>query len=103
MADPFREQRLSPSDVRRILRRASELADEDPETPSVERALTREELTRAAGDLGLPPSAVARAFEQGEGEGGAANDVPRNAFLGAPTRIVLTEEVVGEPSEDDRE
>ncbi len=103
MADPFREQRLSPSDVRRILRRASELADEDPETPSVERALTREELTRAAGDLGLPPGAVARAFEQGEGEEGAASTVPRNAFLGAPTRIVLSEEVLGEPSEDDCE
>jgi hypothetical protein len=104
MPDPFREQRYSAQEVRRILRRAAELAEDDPETPAAERALTREELTHAAGDLGLPESAVARAAAQGEGEPAAApSEAPRSAFLGARTRIVLTEEIEGEPSEADRE
>src|SRR6185437_5437138 len=104
MADPFREQRYSAQEVRRILRRAAELAEGDPETPAAERALTREELTRTAGELGLPESAVARAAAQGEGEPAAApSAAPRSAFLGAPTRVVLTEEIDGEPGEADRE
>ena len=98
--DPYREQRFSAAEVRRTLRRAAELAEADPDTASAERALTREELDRAAGELGLPASAVARALSSEEQEQGE----PDHAwFVGAPTRILLEREIEGEPSDADRE
>jgi hypothetical protein len=107
MADPFREHRFSAKDVRRILRRAAELAEHDAATAAVERSLTREELERAAADLGLPASALARAAEHAEGDppAGAGNSraAPPSVFFGAPTRLVLEKEVEGEPGEADRE
>jgi hypothetical protein len=107
MSDPFREQRFSAKDVRRIVRRAADLAEHDAATASVERSLTREELERAALELGLPASAVARAASPDEGaevdDEKAAERRKHSAFIGAPTRLVLEAEVEGEPGESDRE
>src|SRR5580658_1765840 len=105
MGHPFREPQLSPRDVRRLLRRAAELAEDDPGTPRAERAMTRAELERAAGDLGLPATSIARAFDDQSPDDatGGPLDAPHSAFLGAPTRLVLEAEVDGEPSETDRE
>src|SRR5258708_17831730 len=63
MADPFREQRIPPAEVRRVLRRAAELAESDPETPATEKSLTRVEIERSAEELGIPATAIARALE----------------------------------------
>jgi hypothetical protein len=105
MADPFREQRFSARDVRRIVRRAAELAERDPATAGIERTLTREELERGAADLGIPASAVAAATGQANEASddvlGAAQD--RSAFLGAPTRLVYEREFDGEPDDAQRE
>jgi hypothetical protein len=101
MASPFRDRRFGADEVRRILRRAAELADRDPDTSNVERALTRDEIERAAGELGLPRSAVARAIETAGGDAPTAQ--PDSPLLGAPTRLVFEAEVEGEPSEADRE
>ncbi len=103
MADPFREQRLDPRAVRRILKKAAELADKDPNAASDGRALTREELERGAADLGLPASAVAEAMRADDETADAPRPQEHNWFIGAPVRIVLDEEVPGEPTEEERE
>ncbi len=105
MSQPFREAQIAPRDVRRILRRAAELADSDTATAHAERGMTRTELERAAGELGLPATAVARAIDDDAGaelERGPL-DAPHSLFLGAPTHLVMETEVAGEPSETDRE
>jgi hypothetical protein len=102
MADPFREARLEPAEVRRILRRASELADADAETAAVERPLARTEVEALAEQLGIPKTAVARAIEGGEDA--KKNDAPKgNWFIGAPTRILFEADLAGEPSSEERE
>jgi hypothetical protein len=63
MANPFRERRYLPRDVLRIVRRAASLAEEDPRTDRHGQSLTRGEIERAAANLGLPPSAIARAAD----------------------------------------
>jgi hypothetical protein len=103
MADPFREHRLSPPDVRRILRRAAEIAERDPATAAAERSLTRDELDAAASALGLPQSAIARAVAHDEDREGTAPGSERSLFLGGPTRLSYAEEVEGEPSQAERE
>jgi hypothetical protein len=102
MADPFREPQLPPSEVRRILRRAAELAEHDPGTSGAERPMTRDELERVAGELGLPASSIARAFDPAGDNPGPARG-KRPWFLGSPTRLVAEAEVAGEPSESQRE
>src|SRR2546428_7317108 len=101
LSDPCREKRFSPAEVRRILRRAAELAEKDPETAAAEKSLTRGDLERAAADLGIPSTALSSALAGDVPQG--AQPTTSNAFLGAPTRILLEEEVEGEPSEEDRE
>ena len=105
--DPFRERRFAPAEVRRVLRVAADLAERDPETTKVERALTRGELEQAASDLGLPATAIARALrgDDTKGSAGGDDDASRRSsqLIGAPTRIVLEAEVDGEPTEDERE
>jgi hypothetical protein len=103
MSDPFREARLEPAEVRRILRRAAELAETDGETAAVERPLARAELEELAAGLGIPRTAVARAIDGGEDA--APTPAPRrgNAFLGGPTHILVEADVDGEPSDADRE
>lgn len=91
MASTFRERRLPPAEVRRILRRAVEIAETDPETGTVERPLTEDELVRRAAELGLPESAVKRAI--------AAPGVPepsggRPWF--SPRTVTLEHEIPGE-------
>jgi hypothetical protein len=104
MADPFREQRFDPRSVRRILKKAAELADKDASEASDGRALTRDELEQAAADLGLPARAVAEAMRSDDDQAASGTrEQEHNWFIGAPTRIVLDEEVPGEPSEEDRE
>lgn len=91
MASTFREKQLRPAEVRRILRRAAEIAETDPETASVERALTADELTRRASELGLPASAVARAI--------GAPEVPAPDAKGpwlAARAVTLEQEIPGE-------
>jgi hypothetical protein len=100
--DPFREKRLSPADVRRALVRASEIADSLPETPAVEKSLTRGELEQAGTALGLPARAIAEALDDDEPAPGEERP-RRRGFLGAPTRFVLEKELPGEPSDDERE
>src|SRR5260221_13614727 len=100
MADPFREQRIPPAEVRRVLRRAAELAESDPETPATEKSLTRVEIERSAEELGIPATAIARALESNLD---ASSAPQKKGFLGAPTRIVFEREVEGEPSERDLE
>jgi hypothetical protein len=99
VSNPFRESRLNPSDVRQILKRALELAEHDPATRDAQRSLTRAELEHGAGELGLPGSAVTAAMRSTE----RAPASKRRGFLGGPTRILLEEEVEGEPSDSDRE
>lgn len=104
MADPFREARLEPAEVRRILRRASELADADGETAAVERPLARAEVEALAEQLGIPKTAIARAIEGGDDAASKKNDAPQgNWFIGAPTRILFEADLAGEPSSEERE
>ena len=93
MADPFRERQLSPAEVRRILRRALELAEEDAETRAVETSMTEADLVRHAADLGIPRTALRSA---------AAEHAPPeeskekgNPWLGAPLRTLFEEEIDG--------
>src|SRR5512145_1417613 len=99
-ADPYREPRLDAAEVRRVLKRAVELAEHDPAIASAERTLSRAELERGAANLGIPTSSVAHALAS---EGVQASEAGRSWFIGAPTRILFEREVAGEPSEADRE
>lgn len=95
MASTFRERQLPPAEVRRVLQRAAQLADADPDTAAVERPLTQDEIARRAAELGIPASAVQRAI--------AAPEAPEPAgdrpWL-APRTVVLEQEIPGElPSE----
>jgi hypothetical protein len=105
MSDPFREQRFSAKQVRRILERAAALAEDDPGTRAVERTLTREELERAAGELGIPTSAVNAALGHADGDEGEEQvpEAQKTGFIGAPTRILLEREFEGEPDDLQRE
>lgn len=102
MADPFREQRFSPAEVRRIVRRAAQLADSDAEARNTEKSLSRTELESLFEQLGLPASSVARALG-GDIAPEPASQADRGGFVGAPTRIVFEVEVDGEPSDEDLE
>ncbi|HEY4117343.1 MAG TPA: hypothetical protein VGM56_05785 [Byssovorax sp.] len=110
--DPFRAETLGPADVRRIVRRAAALAEKDPNLAGAGVALTRDEVVRRLGDLGISEQAVERALRpdgEGDGEGDeedlASADVSAkpSGFIGAPTRIVLEREVDGEPTTTQRE
>ncbi len=104
MADPFREPQLSARQVRRILRRAAEIAEEDPDTSGVERTMSKAELVRAAADLGLPAGAVERASREDDSDDSRSpQPMTRSSFLGTPTHIVLEQEIIGEPSDSDCE
>ncbi|MDI3285489.1 hypothetical protein [Polyangium sp. 15x6] len=100
MDDPFRERRLSPAEVRRILRRALELAEQDAETQAVETSMTEAELVRHAGELGIPRTAI---------RGAAVEHAPpeepkaRGGWLGAPLRTLFEEEIEGEITSDSHE
>jgi hypothetical protein len=88
---PFRERRFAPADVRRILRRAVDLAEKDADTPAAERPLTQEELVRLGGELGLPATAV-----QGAITGASSPAEAKASFWKPPRRLVLEEELSGE-------
>jgi hypothetical protein len=104
MTHPFREQQLSPREVRGALRRAAELAEDDPALPRVEKSMTRGELEQLGGELGLPAGAIAKALDGTSGGDGADPlGGKRSFFLGAPTVLKQEIEVAGEPSVADRE
>jgi hypothetical protein len=88
MGSPFREQRIPPAEVRRILRRALELGDA-ADLPA--EALTQAELERHAAALGISRSHLELAA-------GEAPPPPRFAggFWGAPSLLALDDEVAGE-------
>lgn len=101
MADPFREPRLSPEEVRGFLRRALALAEDEPAAANEGRSLTRDEATRLAADLGVSPGAVVRAWEP-KGEA-PVQRFEVKGFLGAPRRLLYEVDLAGEPSDDERE
>jgi hypothetical protein len=103
VSSPFRDATMSPAEVRRVLERAAKLAERDPETAKVERAMTRVELERAAADLGIPESAVARAIEHPDEEAEIDEVAKGSWFLGGKTRIVLERELPYEPTQAQRE
>lgn len=94
---------MSPAEVRRVLARAAKIAERDPETAKVERAMTRAELESAAADLGIPESAVARAIDHPDEEGEIEEDAKGSWFLGGKTRMVLERELPCEPTHSQRE
>jgi len=100
---PFRDATMSPAEVRRVLERAAKLAERDPETAKVERAMTRAELERAAADLGIPETAIARAIDHPDEEGEIEQAAKGSWFLGGKTRIVLERELPCEPTQAQRE
>jgi hypothetical protein len=76
-SSPFRARRFAPADVRRILRRAAELAEQDAGTRAAERSLDQEEIERLGAELGLPATAVREAIAGSAGsevEAGSAGD-----------------------------
>jgi hypothetical protein len=94
---PFREQRLSPADVRRIITRALELAPlHDPRAASGQ-ALTRAEVEQRAADLGIPVAAVRHALESPS----PASGPPTSA--GTANHLVHDEELDGELTVDGHE
>jgi hypothetical protein len=104
MGDPFRDRRFNAAEVRRIVRRAATLADESPDALADGRSLTLDEIERAAGDLGVSARAVAMALESpDEPKRPAAPATLGARLLGSPTRLVVEDEVLGEPSESDFE
>ena len=106
MSSPFRDATMSPAEVRRVLKRAAEIAERDPETHNlagVERTMTRAELESAAADLGIPESAVARAIEHASDDGEIDDAAKGSSFLGGKTRIVLERELPREPTQAQRE
>jgi hypothetical protein len=100
---PFRDATMSPAEVRRVLKRAAEIAERDPDTAKVERAMTRAELENAAADLGIPESAIARAIDLPDEEGEIEDAAEGSWFLGGKTRIVLERELPAEPTQAQRE
>lgn len=88
---PFRERRFAPAEVRQILRRAVDLAEQDSETPAAERPLTQEELERHGGELGLPTTAIRSAVA-----GEAAPDEAKANLWQLPRRLFFEEEFTGE-------
>ena len=103
MSSPFRDATMSPAEVRRVLKRAAEIADRDPETAKVERAMTRGELETAAAELGIPESAVARAIDRPDEESEIDETAKGSWFLGGKTRLVLERELPVEPTQAQRE
>jgi len=90
-SSPFRERRFPPSEVRRILRRAADLAEHDAGTRAAERPLTQEEIERLGGELGLPATAIREALRD--------DAEPERAEEGAaygPRRIVFEDQIEGE-------
>lgn len=90
-ASPFRERRLAPTDVRRIVKRAAELAEKDPSTAAAEQSLTQDEIERLGAQLGLSDQVVRRAIS--EDAGGAATD-PTEAT--GTRRIYFEDDLDGE-------
>jgi hypothetical protein len=103
VSSPFRDATMSPAEVRRVLARAAEIAQRDPETAKVERAMTRAELEGAAADLGIPASAIARAIDQPDDDREMDEATKGSWFLGGKTRIVLERELPSEPTQAQRE
>jgi hypothetical protein len=87
---PFRERRFPPAEVRRILKSAAALAEDDAATPGVERPLTQDELTRLGAELGLPETSIRRAIA------GDAEGEPAQAAAPRGRRLLFEEEIDGE-------
>ncbi len=60
---PFRERQLAPDEVRRIVKRAMELAMVDSAEAEGSSAMTEAELARRLSELGVPAEIAARAME----------------------------------------
>ncbi|MRG91179.1 hypothetical protein [Polyangium spumosum] len=101
MTAPFRERRLSSAEVRKILRRALDLAERDAETEALASSMTEDELARHAAELGIPGTAIRGAVNERaplEEKTEASNEL-----LGAPLRTLLEEEIDGEIGADSHE
>jgi hypothetical protein len=89
MKAAYRERRLAPAEVRRVVRRAAELSEADIAIAGTEGTLTVDEIERACATLGLSANAVRAALAD------SRNGAPARSGLGA--RVVLHEdEVAGE-------
>lgn len=95
MGSTFRERRLSPAEVRRVLRTAATLAETDPNNVGVERALSEDELVAAASQLGLSPEVVRRAIARP-----AASAPEKDGPWLRPRLVVHEEEIQGHVPED---
>lgn len=60
---PFRERQLAPDEVRRVVKRAMELAMVDAAAAEGGAAMTEAELARRLSELGVPADLAARAME----------------------------------------
>ena len=99
---PFRDVAMSPAEVRRVLERAAKIAERDPETAKVERAMTRAEprspwpisASRRARSpaRSITPTKKARSRKTRKARGSRGK-----------TRVVLERELPGEPSQAQRE
>ena len=92
----YRTRTYEPGEVRRILRRASELQDAEKAPAPGGRPLTLEEIQALARDAGIDDALVVRAATGGEAP---ASPPPgggkTNAFLGGPTRLSFERRVAG--------
>src|SRR5262249_2457423 len=91
MASTFRERQLPPAEVRRILRRAAQIAETDPDTPAGGPCGPTHAPPGRAPGVGPPPGPGPRAI--------AAPEAPEPAgsrpWL-APRTVVLEQEISGE-------
>jgi hypothetical protein len=96
---PFRQRRFSPAEVRRIVKRAAALAEQDAATSGVEQSLSQDELEHAGISLGLPESSIRAAIATDptspEGSGVVKPD--------SQHRLLLEEELDGEVSAEQHE
>lgn len=100
MGDPFRQRRLPPAEVRRVLRRAIELAEKDSEIQATEQSFSEDELARLAGEIGIPKNSL----QQAAREDSPLETIPaEGAWLGFPLRTLLEEELDGEITADSHE
>lgn len=84
---PFRERRFSPVEVRRLVKRAAEIAARPSAGDATGSALTAREIEERAAELGIPPAALRLAVEETESPGVDS--------ASTPGRVVVEEELDG--------
>ncbi len=91
MSGAYRDRLFRPADVRRILRRAAELQDEerdDERAGKAGRPQTRDEIARTAADAGISEAILDRALAE-DGAGATPSPPEAWSWAGAPARIAI--------------